>query len=195
MTALTFSQALNKYRIAVTPMLRKTGRTTWIAGVRMINGDGITNLIDPQRKVEGKSNPEDALRDLLQLLNTGDILVGDDEPEPVSAPAKPEPEPIQLYVTRAVAISETPPVSQPVSEAPSEKPKTPAKPTVVQDQVNLEKEPLKRASDHLAVVPCQSNAITEEGGVFFLRLDDGRIFKASRRRDLIRRAKQAGVTV
>lgn len=73
MATVTFAQALSKYRIAIAPVLRRRGSTSWLAGLRVVNGDGLTNIIDPNRKVEGRATPEDALRDLLVLIGSEDV--------------------------------------------------------------------------------------------------------------------------
>lgn len=94
MATVTFAQALSKYRIAIAPVLRRRGSTSWLAGLRVVNGDGLTNIIDPNRKVEGRATPEDALRDLLVLIGSEDVLVGDDEPMEHTIPD--EPKPVQI---------------------------------------------------------------------------------------------------
>lgn len=128
MSALTFSQALAKYRIAVAPTFRGRGSVTWFAGQRSLNGDG-TNIILPGRRVDDKSDPEEALKELLALMGTEDTLVGDDDEllpqEKVSGPPP-------VYLTPA-------------------------------------------------------GAIVEEGGKFVLRTPDGKEYRASRKRDLVRR--------
>lgn len=130
MSALTFSQALAKYRIAVAPTFRGRGAVTWFAGQRSLNGDGTINIVLPDRRVDGRASPEEALRELLAKLGSEDVLVGDDE-EPVSSNRPKEPPAVEL---------------SPVGDG-----------------------------------------IVEEGGKFVLRTSDGKEYRASRRRDLVRR--------
>jgi hypothetical protein len=132
MSALTFSQALIKYRVAVAPTFRGRGAVTWFAGQRSLNGAGI-NIVLPERRVDDKASPEDALRELLAKLGSEDVLVGDDE-EPMS------------------------------SKRPKELP----------------------AVELSSVV----DGIVEEGGKFVFRAPDGKEYRASRRRDLVRRVAQ-----
>ncbi len=99
MATITFAQALRKHRIAVTPVLRRGGSATWFAGQRMVNGDGLTNIIHPERKVEGRESPEEALRDLLSLLGSEDTLIGDDEV--IDTPQDEEPAAIVIPVRRS----------------------------------------------------------------------------------------------
>jgi hypothetical protein len=129
MAALTFVQALRKHRIAIAPTLHNRGSTRWFAGQRSLNGDGLTNIILPGRRVDDKGSPEEAVQELLVILDVGDTLA--DSVEVKEAP--PEPPPVQLSM---------------------------GEPDIV-----------------------------EEDGKFVLRLPDGRVYRASRRRDLVRKAK------
>lgn len=131
MSALTFAQALAKYRVAVAPTFKGRGVVTWFAGQRSADRNG-TSIVLPDRRVDDKEGPEEALRELLLKIGAEDTLSGGDEPE-------------------------TP-------EAPEDEPAEPS-----------------------AVEVSPLGAIVEEDGKFVLRLPDGREYKASRRRDLVRR--------
>lgn len=142
---ITFTQALRKYRIAVAPTFRNKGPVQWFAGQRSLDNNG-NNVVLPERRVDNKSSPEEALRALLLKLGEDNDLAEnpvlfEDSPEPVDA--KPEP------------------------------PK-PLKVETVGDKPEPE--------------------IIEKDGRFFLNLSDGRVYQATRKRDLVRKLKSLTIT-